>query len=82
MELGALADRFALSAGVIGVDSGLSHIAVALDRPHVQIYNFDTAWRTGPLARADGRQRQLSVFAEPAPAVEQVWAAWQRASAQ
>ena len=82
MELGALADRFAGSAGVIGVDSGLSHIAVALDRPHVQIYNFDTAWRTGPLARAGERQRQLSVFAEPAPDVEQVWSAWQRASAQ
>jgi 3-deoxy-D-manno-octulosonic-acid transferase len=46
------ADR-ALAAlrGVVGVDSGLSHIAVALDLPHVQIYNFDTAWRTGPLGR-------------------------------
>jgi hypothetical protein len=38
-------------AGAIGVDSGLSHIAVALDLPHVQIYNFDTAWRTGPVGR-------------------------------
>ena len=82
MELGPLADRLAASAGVIGVDSGLSHIAVALDRPHVQIYNFDTAWRTGPLARSIGQQRQLSVFAKPTPDVEQVWSAWQRASAQ
>ncbi|MDB5940487.1 MAG: putative heptosyltransferase, Glycosyltransferase Family 9, partial [Ramlibacter sp.] len=78
LDLGALADRLGRSAGVIGVDSGLSHIAVALDRPHVQIYNFDTAWRTGPLPRQDGRQ--LSVFAQPTPSVDQVWTAWQRVS--
>ena len=81
LDLGALADRFARCAGVIGVDSGLSHIAVALDRPHVQIYNFDTAWRTGPVPDASGRQRQLSAFAEPTPSVDQVWSAWQQASA-
>ena len=72
MELGALADRLAGCAGVIGVDSGLSHIAVALDLPHVQIYNFDTAWRTGP--ETAGRQR--SVFARPTPTVDAVWQAW------
>ena len=64
---------------MIGVDSGLSHIAVALDRPHVQIYNVDTAWRTGPLAPAGTvAPRQLSVFSAPTPTVQQVWAAWQR----
>ena len=31
--------------------AGSSHIAVALDLPHVQIYNFPTAWRTGPQPR-------------------------------
>ena len=36
-----------------------THIAVALDLPHVQIYNFDTAWRTGPL----GNPRQRAVVA-------------------
>jgi heptosyltransferase-1 len=49
LSLDALTDALATCHGVIGVDSGLSHIAVALDLPHVQIYNFDTAWRTGPL---------------------------------
>ena len=49
LPLDALTDALATCAGVVGVDSGLSHIAVALDLPHVQIYNFDTAWRTGPL---------------------------------
>jgi heptosyltransferase-1 len=81
MELGALADRFAASAGIIGVDSGLSHIAVALARPHVQIYNFDTAWRTGPVAGAGGHPHQLSVFGQPTPSVDQVWSAWQQACA-
>ncbi len=82
LDLGLLADRFARSGGVIGVDSGLSHIAVALDRPHVQIYNVDTAWRTGPLAPSGAvPPRQRSVFAAPTPSVEQVWAAWLRVSA-
>jgi len=73
LDLGALTDRIAGCAGVIGVDSGLSHIAVALDLPHVQIYNFDTAWRTGPVDAA----KQRSVFAQPTPTLEAVWDAWQ-----
>lgn len=73
LSLDALADRLSHCAGAIGVDSGLSHIAVALDLPHVQIYNFDTAWRTGPLDAA----RQRSVFATPTPEVDAVWQAWQ-----
>ena len=83
LGLGALADRLAQSAGVVGVDSGLSHIASALDCRHVQIYNFDTAWRTGPLSPAGSDPlRQLSVFAQPTPGVDAVWDAWQRVSAR
>lgn len=73
LSLDALTDALATCHGVIGVDSGLSHIAVALDLPHVQIYNFDTAWRTGPLAESI---RQCSVFARPTPSVDAVWQAW------
>jgi len=78
LPLDVLTQQLAQCAGVIGVDSGLSHIAVALDLPHVQIYNFDTAWRTGPLPPAAGGEgaRQLSVFARPCPSVETVWQAW------
>lgn len=72
LALDALTDALAGCAGVIGVDSGLSHIAVALDLPHVQIYNFDTAWRTGPVDRA----RQRCVYAQPTPTVEAVCQAW------
>ena len=73
LSLDQVAQRMAGSAGVIGVDSGVSHLAVALDLPHVQLYNFDTAWRTGPL----GASHQLAVYAAPSPSVDQVWSAWQ-----
>lgn len=76
MSLDAIVDRLGGVAGVIGVDSGLSHIAVALDLPHVQIYNFPTAWRTGPQPE-HGHRHQVSVQAQPTPSVEAVWTAWQ-----
>jgi heptosyltransferase-1 len=78
LPLDALTHQLAQCAGVIGVDSGVSHIAVALDLPHVQLYNFDTAWRTGPNAAS---QRQVSVFAQPAPGADAVWQAWLGCSA-
>ena len=75
LALDSLVDRLAATQGVIGVDSGLSHIAVALDLPHVQLYNFPTAWRTGPQP-AHGHRHQVSVEAEPTPSIEAVAAAW------
>ena len=80
MDLGALIDRMAATGGAIGVDSGPSHIAVALDLPHVQIYNHPTAWRTGPQAR-HGHRHQVSVEARPTPSVEVVWESWQQVRA-
>lgn len=78
LGLEAMLDVLAASAGVVGVDSGLSHLAVALNLPHVQIYNFDTAWRTGPAAwqESESNSKQLSVFASPTPSVNTVWQAW------
>jgi heptosyltransferase I len=74
LALDAVIDRLAGVQGVIGVDSGLSHIAVALGLPHVQIYNFPTAWRTGPLP-AHGHEHQVFVQARPYPAPDAVWSA-------
>ena len=74
MDLAQVTDALGHCAGCIGVDSGLSHIATALDLPHVQIYNFDTAWRTGPAVRPGARQ--VVVYAQPQPSVDAVWAAW------
>ncbi len=75
MELGAFIDRLAGVQGAIGIDSGPSHIAVALGLPHVQIYNFPTAWRTGPQPR-HGAGLQVSVEGDPTPTVGAVWSAW------
>ncbi len=72
LSLDALAKELARFQGAIGVDSGVSHMAVALGLPHVQIYNFATAWRTGPL----GCSHQVSVFAKAVPEVDAVWQAW------
>ena len=77
MNLDTLVDRLGSCQGVIGVDSGLSHIAVALNLPHVQIYNFPTAWRTGP-QHAHGHVHQVCVEASPTPSFETVAAAWQQ----
>jgi heptosyltransferase-1 len=76
-SLDALARRMAASAGVLGVDSGLSHLAVALDLPHVQIFSQDRAWRAGPV----GRDYQRIAGGAQAPDVNQVWDAWQIALA-
>jgi heptosyltransferase-1 len=73
LSLDALARRMATSTGVIGVDSGLSHLAVALDLPHVQIFSQDRAWRAGPA----GRTHQVAVGGAQAPDVAQVWDSWQ-----
>jgi heptosyltransferase-1 len=75
LDLGAIVDRMGAAQGVVGVDSGLSHVAVALDLPDVQIYNWPTAWRTGPL-EAHGHRHQVAVQAQPTPSVDAVWAAW------
>ena len=71
-SLGALSKKMQGLTGAIGVDSGVSHLAVALDLVHVQIYNFPTHWRTGPFHNP----HQVSVFETPTPTVEQVWAHW------
>ncbi|WP_418319488.1 lipopolysaccharide heptosyltransferase I [Piscinibacter sakaiensis] len=83
LGLDKLVDRMATASGVIGVDSGLSHIAVALGLPHVQLYNFPTSWRTGPQA-SHGHRHQVAIEAGPgqqSPTLAAVWQAWQLVSA-
>jgi heptosyltransferase-1 len=77
MPLDRLVDRIAQARGVIGVDSGLSHVAVALGLAHVQVYRFPTSWRTGPQP-SHGHGHQLSVEAGGCPSVDSVWQAWQQ----
>jgi len=77
LTLAQVAQRMATSRGVIGVDSGLSHLAVALDLPHVQIFSQPRVWRAGPV----GCDYQVAVGGEAAPRVPAVWAAWQAVGA-
>ena len=77
MSLAALARRMAACRGVIGVDSGVSHLAVALDLVHVQIFSQPRVWRAGPV----GCAWQLPVGGARAPTVDEVWAAWRQAGA-
>jgi heptosyltransferase-1 len=73
MPLAALLDAMARCAGVVGVDSGLSHMGIALDLPLVQVFSQPRVWRAGPV----GRAHQQAVGGEAAPDVQAVWAAWQ-----
>ena len=73
MRLAGLLDAMARCAGVVGVDSGLSHMGIALDLPLVQVFSQPRVWRAGPV----GRPHQRAVGGERAPGVDAVWSAWQ-----
>ncbi|WP_408475068.1 lipopolysaccharide heptosyltransferase I [Paraburkholderia megapolitana] len=47
LSLPAVVGLIDCAAATVGVDTGLVHIAAALKRPTVELYNFATAWRTG-----------------------------------
>ncbi len=72
MSLASVLDHMAAAQGVIGVDSGLSHLAVALNLPHVQIFSQPRVWRAGPV----GQLHQVAVGGDAAPSVDAVWQAW------
>ena len=47
LSLPAVVGLLDAAAVTVGVDTGLVHIAAALERPTIELYNFPTAWRTG-----------------------------------
>jgi heptosyltransferase-1 len=47
LSLPAVVGLLDAAAATVGVDTGLVHIAAALKRPTIELYNFATAWRTG-----------------------------------
>ncbi len=73
MRLPELLDTMARCAGLVGVDSGLSHMGIALDLPVVQVFSQPRVWRAGPV----GRAHQRAAGGEQAPDVDAVWSAWQ-----
>ncbi len=47
LSLPAVTGLLGGASAVVGVDTGVIHIAAALKRPTVELYNFETSWRTG-----------------------------------
>ena len=73
MGLADLRQHMAECGGVIGVDSGLGHLAVALDLPTLIIFSQPRVARAGPV----GRAHQTAVGGDTAPDPQAVWDAWQ-----
>jgi heptosyltransferase-1 len=73
MGLTDLRQHMSECGGVIGVDSGLGHLAVALDLPTVIIFSQPRVARAGPV----GRAHQTAVGGDAAPDPQAVWDAWQ-----
>jgi heptosyltransferase I len=72
MGLPALLETMRGCSGLVGVDSGVAHMGVALDLPVVEIFSQPRAWRAGPV----GRPHQRAVGGERAPDASEVIAAW------
>jgi heptosyltransferase-1 len=72
MNLQVLLARMAQASGLVGVDSGVAHMGVALGLPVVQIFSQPRVWRAGPV----GQPHQAAVGGDHVPEVDEVWTAW------
>ena len=70
MKLAAVQSEMAHASLVVGVDSGLSHLAVALNLPVVQLFSQPRVARAGPV----GLAHQQAVGGSHVPTVDEVWA--------
>lgn len=73
MDLAALLRRMARASGLVGVDSGIAHMGVALGLPLVEIFSQPRVWRAGPV----GQPHQRAIGGEHVPDVDEAWRAWQ-----
>jgi heptosyltransferase-1 len=64
LDLNGMASLLAGAHGVVGVDSGLSHLATALERPNITLYGPTSSALTGAMGR---HQTSLSSTYECAP---------------
>ena len=73
MSLPALLEVMRACSGLVGVDTGVAHMGVALDLPVVEIFSQPRSLRAGPV----GRAHQCSVGGERAPTADEAISAWQ-----
>jgi heptosyltransferase-1 len=69
MTLGQLAERISEAGGVVGVDSGLAHLAAALGVPAITLYGATDAAQTGAVGR---HQENIQGRASCAPCMRRV----------
>lgn len=74
MSLAQVCDQMAQCKGVVSVDSGLGHLAVALNLPVVQLFSQPRIQRAGPV----GVAHQCAIGGDHVPSVAQAWQAWGR----
>ena len=74
MTLSGVLSQMAACRGVISVDSGLGHLAVALNLPVVQLFSQPRIERAGPV----GVAHQCAIGGDHVPTVSEAWQAWSR----
>ena len=74
LSLAQVCDEMAQCQGVVSVDSGLGHLAVALNLPVVQLFSQPRIQRAGPV----GVAHQCAVGGDHVPSVDEAWQAWRR----
>lgn len=72
LSLGQVCDAMAQCKGVVSVDSGLGHLAVALHLPVVQLFSQPRIQRAGPV----GVAHQRAIGGDHVPSVDEAWQAW------
>ena len=77
MKLSDVLSRMANCRSVISVDSGLGHLAVALNLPVVQLFSQPRIERAGPV----GATHQCAVGGDHVPSVDEAWNAYLACSA-
>lgn len=72
LSLAQVCDLMAQCKGVVSVDSGLGHLAVALNLPVVQLFSQPRIQRAGPV----GVPHQCAIGGDHVPSVDETWQAW------
>ncbi len=74
LSLAEVCDKMSQCKGVVSVDSGLGHLAVALNLPVVQLFSQPRIQRAGPV----GVAHQCAIGGSHVPSADEAWQAWRQ----